>query len=163
MPIRQKDPTCGLFFKRGLFKDISESRTVVQGLVLQLFLLQKRSFCVSNQYPQMPKWGVLGGGTHDKLEMPICGWICSLLEGCLWLWLSRKEKIFIESFFWTARCGQNIGLSSESCGLYTYGQRFTDSTNFKHAHFQKRGWGEINWESLPQQVPSLLSKPGNLN
>ena len=98
MPIRQKDPTCGLFFKRGLFKDISESRTVVQGLVLQLFLLQKRSFCVFNQYPQMPKWGVLGGGTHDKLEMPICGWICSLWEGCLWLWLSRKEKIFIESF-----------------------------------------------------------------
>ena len=29
----QKDPTCGISLKRGLFMDNSESRMVVQGLV----------------------------------------------------------------------------------------------------------------------------------
>ena len=33
----QKDPTCGISLKRGMFMDNSESRMVVQGLVFQDF------------------------------------------------------------------------------------------------------------------------------
>ena len=35
----QKDPTCGISLKRGMFMDNSESRMVVQGLVLNYFLV----------------------------------------------------------------------------------------------------------------------------
>ena len=45
----QKDPTCGISLKRGMFMDNSESRMVVQGLVFLFFLQQRLSFLAKHR------------------------------------------------------------------------------------------------------------------